>query len=279
MDDCFSLASGSGTMPSEWRRARFKISPLSITLFVLVLFWVVMLVWDRVVLGASALRLLTLAGAFIVPCALLVCLALSFKLRLSHEGLELKTFLSPTRRARWDEIRLFLLTDDYRVILKAPGARDIVIVPGTYRDPEQVVRDIAEHLGEPRLQETDFLQFASRALIIVIAVVACSIPLVLLTSTISWAAGLVSGLPLGVYLLRKHSGPVTWRRGFRLWAPVIGWWGVTLSMVLGMALPRLVGLGSAPGMLPLLTGANGYVVGSFGLFGLVTKLRLRIGRG
>ncbi len=270
-------------MSGQWRRARFKINPLSITLFIMLL----VVVGSCVLMRLPVVRLLAVVGVFTVSCAFLVYVALSFKLRLSNDGIELRAFLSPTRTLRWDEIRSFFVTDDYRVILKIPGARELVVVPGTYSDPEQVVHDIGRYLGQPRLQETDFERFASQALVAAIIAAACSIavalfassiPLLLLSYTITWAAGLVLGFPLGAYLLKKRCGPATRRRGFRLWASIISWWGGMLSMTLGAALPRLVGLGPAPDVSFVCIGLLGYAVGSFGVFAAVSKLRAQICR-
>jgi hypothetical protein len=215
----------------------------------------------------------------VVPCAVLAYMGLSFRLHLSEAGVVLRLPLGVTRRARWDEVRSFLLTDDYRVILKVPGARHIIIAPGMYRDPERVVEEVTQYLGDPRLEETDFEQSKRQAFIVAIIATLCSVPVVLLTSPVSWAAGFALGVPLGLFLLRKQYGPVARRRGFFAWACALGWWGVMLSMTLGAALPKLLGLGPALNVVFLAPAAVlGYAVGSLGLFGVLNKVRARVRR-
>lgn len=273
-----ALLNGRRVVTGQWRRARFKVGPLSISLVLLLLLYVAVAASLSSLKHLSAFRAVALIALGVVPCAVLAYMGLSFRLHLSEAGVVLRLPLGVTRRARWDEVRSFLLTDDYRVILKVAGAREIVIVPGMYRDPERVVEELAQYLGEPRLEETDFELLGRQFFVLAIVAAACSVPLILLSSPISLAVGFGLGVPLGAYLLMKQYGPVARRRGFRFHAGVIGWWGVLLSMTLGAVLPKLLGVGPAPNVLFLVAGASGYVVGSLVVFGVVNKVGARRGR-
>jgi hypothetical protein len=151
------------------------------------------------------------------------------------------------------------------------------IVPGTYRDPKQVVEEIKQRLGEPTRQYTDFTALSSRVLPFAVVAAICSVPLAALQSLTTWLVSLCLGMCVGVYLLRKQMGPVEARRGMWGTLPILCFWVSGVALAVGTVLAErckelLVGI-----FFPA-TVVSGLVTGSLGLFVLANLVVARRAR-